>query len=176
MHVTAAASAANHAAQERFAERIASALGGVAGRTVGLLGLAFKAGTDDTRDSPALRLAEWLLANGAVVRAYDPAAGTNAAARLPGLEVAASAEAAVIGADVAVIATEWPEFRDLPWRAWVDGGAPRLIVDGRRLLDAPALRAAGYRVIQLGDGRAEPTARDTSALAAGQTGGRATIA
>ena len=175
MHVTAAASAANHAAQERFAERIASALGGVAGRTVGLLGLAFKAGTDDTRDSPALRLAEWLLANGANVRAYDPAAGTNAAARLPGLEVAASAEAAVIGADVAVIATEWPEFRDLPWGTWGGGGAPRLIVDGRRLLDAPALRAAGYRVIQLGDGRAEPTAPETSALAAGQTGGRATI-
>src|SRR4029078_2376023 len=144
MHVTAAASAANLAAQERFAERIASALGGVAGRTVGLLGLAFKAGTDDTRDSPALRLAEWLLGNGAVVRAYDPAAGTNAAARLPGLEVAASAEAAVIGADVAVIATEWPEFRDLPWGTWGGGGAPRLIVDGRRLLDAPALRAAGY--------------------------------
>lgn len=156
MHVTTAAAAANLAAQERFAERIASALGGPAGRTVGLLGLAFKAGTDDTRDSPALRLAGWLLERGATVRAYDPAAGPNAAARLPGLDVTDSAEAAVLGADIAVIGTEWPEFHDLPWTAWAGAGAPRLIVDGRRLLDAPALRAAGYRVIQLGDGRAEP--------------------
>ncbi len=156
MHVTTAAAAANMAAQERFAERIASALGGPAGRTVGLLGLAFKAGTDDTRDSPALRLAGWLLDHGATVRAYDPAAGPQAAARLAGLDVTDSAEAAVLGSDVAVIGTEWPEFRDLPWASWIDSGAPHLIIDGRRLLDASALRAAGYRVLVLGDGRAEP--------------------
>ena len=157
MYVTTAAAEANHAAQQRFAERIASALGGPAGRTVGLLGLAFKAGTDDTRDSPALRLAGWLLARGASVRAYDPAAGSKAAAQLPGLEVTDTAEAAVLGADIVVIGTEWPEFRDLPWAGWADTGAPHLVVDGRRLLDAPALRAAGYRVIQLGDGRSEPS-------------------
>jgi UDPglucose 6-dehydrogenase len=176
MYVTAAASAANLAAQERFAERIAGALGGAGGRKVALLGLAFKAGTDDTRDSPALRLAGWLLARGASVRAYDPAAAANAAARLPGLEIAESAEAAVRGADVVVIATEWPEFRDLPWATWAeaggDGGAPRLIVDGRRLLDAPALRAAGYRVIQLGDGRRDPTDAASASMAATTLAGR----
>ena len=158
MHVTTAASAANLAAQDRFAERIAAALGGAAGRTVGLLGLAFKAGTDDTRDSPAIRLAEWLLARGATVRAYDPAAGPQAAARVPG-----------------------PRRRRRPGARRDRGGRRRhrhrmarvprpavgrlgrtparrtSIIDGRRLLDAPALRAAGYRVIQLGDGRAEPT-------------------
>lgn len=153
MHVTTAASAANRAAQDRFAERIATMLGGAAGKTVGLLGLAFKAGTDDTRDSPALRLAEWLLARGATVRAYDPAAGSQAAARVPDLDVVDDPARAVIGADVVVVATEWPEFRDLPWAAWVRAGAPRLVIDGRRLLDASALRAAGYRVVQLGDGR-----------------------
>jgi UDPglucose 6-dehydrogenase len=168
MHVTAAASAANLAAQERFAERIAAALGGPGGHTVGLLGLAFKAGTDDTRDSPALRLAGWLLARGARVRAYDPAAaGAAVAAQLPGLEIVDSAEAAVLGADVAVIATEWPEFRELPWATWADAGGPRLIVDGRRLLDAAALRELGYRVIQLGDGRLVPS--DPAALAAATT-------
>ena len=157
MHVTTAAAAANLAAQERFAERIAAALGGLAGRTVGLLGLAFKAGTDDTRDSPALRLAGWLLARGATVRAYDPAAGRQGRrAGCPAWTSSDSAAAAVLGADVVVIGTEWPEFRDLPWADWAGAGAPRLIVDGRRLLDAAALRAAGYRVIQLGDGRAEP--------------------
>ena len=153
MFVTTAASAANLAAQDRFAQRVAAALGGASGRTVGLLGLAFKAGTDDTRDSPAVRLAEWLLAQGATVRAFDPAAGPQAAARVPGLEVVADPAQAVVGSDVVVIATEWPEFRDLPWAAWAHAGAPRLVIDGRRLLDAPSLRAAGYRVIQLGDGR-----------------------
>ena len=78
MHVTAAASAANLSAQDRFADRVAEAVGGLPGRTIGLLGLAFKAGTDDIRDSPAVRLAGRLLEAGAAVRAYDPAAGANA--------------------------------------------------------------------------------------------------
>jgi UDPglucose 6-dehydrogenase len=153
MHVTTAASAANLAAQDRFAERVAAAVGGARGRTLALLGLAFKAGTDDIRDSPAMHLAERLLADGATVRAYDPAAGANAAARLPGLEVVDMAETAIDGADAIIIATEWPEFRDLPWTAWAGRADRPLIIDGRRLLDADALRAAGLTVIQLGDGR-----------------------
>jgi len=154
MHVTAAASAANLAAQDRFAERVGAALDGVQGRTIGLLGLAFKAGTDDTRDSPAIRLAERLLADGATVRAYDPAAGPNAAARLPGLHVVDDPSLAVSGMDAVVIATEWPEFRDLPWTTWAQASVRPLIIDGRRLLDAASLRAVGYTVVQLGDGRA----------------------
>ena len=56
-----------------------------------------------------------------------------------------------------MIATEWPVFRDLPWLDWAAAGARPLIVDGRRLLDPAALRAAGYEVVQLGDGRTPPT-------------------
>ena len=153
MHVTSAASAANLAAQDRFAERVGSAVGGARGRTIGLLGLAFKAGTDDIRDSPAIRLAERLLEGGATIRAYDPAAGANAAARLPALDVVDDPTLAIDGVDAIVIATEWPEFHDLPWAAWVGRPARPLVIDGRRLLDADALRGAGYTVIQLGDGR-----------------------
>ena len=156
MHVTTAASAANLAAQDRFADRVAAAVGGARGRTIGLLGLAFKAGTDDIRDSPAVRLAERLIADGVLVRAYDPAAGANAAARVPVLEVVDDPALTVTGVDAVVIATEWPEFRDLPWAAWAASGTLPLIIDGRRLLDAAALRAAGYTVVQLGDGRAQP--------------------
>jgi len=164
MHVTTAASAANRAAQDRFADRVLAAIGGPRGRTIGLLGLAFKAGTDDIRDSPATRLASRLLDEGARVRAYDPAAGPNALARIPALELVDDPGAAFDGADAIVIATEWPEFRDLPWAAWVGRPARPLVIDGRRLLDAETLRGAGYVIIQLGDGRGRPGS-PTSALA-----------
>jgi UDPglucose 6-dehydrogenase len=153
MHVTTAASAANGAAQERFADRVVELAGGVSGRTVGMLGLAFKAGTDDIRDSPAIRLAERLIDRGATVKAYDPAAGPNAAAQVPGLRVMDDAASAVDGADVIVIATEWPEFRDLPWADWAAAPDRPLVVDGRRLLDAGSMRALGWPFVQLGDGR-----------------------
>ncbi len=115
MHVTSAAHQANLAHQELFAERIDGIVGGVAGRSVGLLGLAFKAGTDDIRSSPAVRLAEWLIAHGAAVHAYDPAAAGHASRLLPDLIIHETAIEALAGAEVAVIATEWPEFRDLDW-------------------------------------------------------------
>ncbi len=153
MHVTAAASAANLSAQDRFADRVAEAVGGLPGRTIGLLGLAFKAGTDDIRDSPAVRLAGRLLEAGATVRAYDPAASANAGRSLPDLEVCDDPDLVVRDADAVVIATEWPEFRDLPWERWRDEVARPIVIDGRRLLDAGALRSLGWTVIQLGDGR-----------------------
>src|SRR5258705_1594711 len=78
LHVTAAAHLANLAHQERFAERIESILGGVKGRRIGLLGLAFKAGTDDIRSSPAVRLATLLPEHGAGDHAYDPAGARHA--------------------------------------------------------------------------------------------------
>ena len=131
-------------------------MGGPSGRTIGLLGLAFKAGTDDIRDSPAIRLAERLLEAGARVRAFDPAAGPNAQTRLAALELVGDPGSVFDGADVIVIATEWPEFRDLPWSTWTGRPARPLVIDGRRLLDADALRRAGYAVIQLGDGRFRP--------------------
>lgn len=164
MHVTTAASAANLAAQDRFAERVDRAVGGAKGRTIALLGLAFKAGTDDIRDSPAIRLAERLIAEGATVRGYDPAAGPNAAAHVPALHVVDDPARAVDGADAIVIATEWPEFRDLPWAIWANGPDRPLVIDGRRLLDADALRAVGYSVVQLGDGRV-PSGSPSPALA-----------
>jgi UDPglucose 6-dehydrogenase len=154
MHVTTAAAAANHAQQARFARRIEERLGGLTGRTIGLLGLAYKADTDDVRESPALRLAAYLLAGGAVVRAYDPAAGTNAMREVPRLVVVPSARDVFAGADAVIVGTEWPEFRAVPFEEMRSSMTRPLVFDGRRLLDAPALRAAGYDVVVLGDGRA----------------------
>jgi UDPglucose 6-dehydrogenase len=158
MHVTRAASDANAAQRERFTDRIDAAVGGVRGRQIALLGLAFKAGTDDVRDSPALDVARELLARGASVRAYDPAAAENASRDLPDLEIAASAEAALDGADVAVIATEWPAFKTVDWAAARDRLRRPLVVDGRRLLDHEEMRALGYTYVTVGTDRNAPGA------------------
>lgn len=157
MHVTRAASDANVAQQRRFADRIDGALGGavggVRGRTVALLGLAFKAGTDDVRDSPALGVARELLSRGAHVRAFDPAAAVNAARELPELVIAETAEEALEDADVAVIATEWPVFRSIDWGAARDRLRRPLVVDGRRLLDPGVMASLGYRYLAVGTDR-----------------------
>jgi UDPglucose 6-dehydrogenase len=150
MHVTIAAADANGAQQERFANRIAALLGGLEGRTVALFGLAFKAGTDDVRDSPALEVARRLLAGGAIVRGHDPAAAENARRVVPELVVVSTPLEAARGADAIVIATEWPEYRTLEWAALRDEMSSPLIVDGRRLLDPHAVRGLGFRYEAVG--------------------------
>jgi UDPglucose 6-dehydrogenase len=153
MHVTNAASDANASQQRRFAERITALVGGLEGRTIALLGLAFKAGTDDVRDSPALGVARALLAGRARVRAYDPRANANAQRELPELEIASSVEDALRDADLVVIATEWPEFRSIDWTSLASRPTPPIVVDGRRLLDAETMRDVGLRYEAVGTGK-----------------------
>lgn len=149
MHVTSAASKANEDHQRRFALRVQKALPPDRQR-VAMLGLAFKAGTDDVRSSPALRVAELLMASGVEVVGYDPHAAGNARAALPGLHVAATAAEALQGASAAVIGTEWPEFRDLDWASVMPTMADPVVIDGRRLLDGPRMRALGFRYEAIG--------------------------
>jgi UDPglucose 6-dehydrogenase len=165
MDVTIAASTANAAQQSRFADRIAIILDGLPGRTVGLLGLAFKAGTDDIRDSPAVALAGRLLEGGATVQAHDPRAAANAHRALPQLTVVSSPEEAAAGADVLVVATEWPEYRDLDWAAIRARLRQPIVIDGRRLLDGQAVQAAGLRYEAVGRGRADEVSATPSAEA-----------
>ena len=124
-----------------------------------ILGLAFKAGTDDVRYSPALRVAEVLMATGVDVVGYDPHAGRNAALALPGLRIAPSAVECLTGASVAVVATEWPEIQGLDWAEIATVMAQPVVVDGRRLLDASEMRRLGYRYEAVG--ASAPTARPT---------------
>jgi UDPglucose 6-dehydrogenase len=149
MHVTSAASDANEASQRRFARRIFTALPTGCDR-VALLGLAFKAGTDDVRLSPAMRVAELLIGRGVTVTAYDPFAAQNASAELPSLHLVPSAEAAVENAGVVVIATEWPEFRELDWAALGERMCSRTIIDGRRLLDPARMADLGFHYEAVG--------------------------
>ena len=166
MDVTIAASTANASQQARFAERIETALGGATGRTIALLGLAFKADTDDVRDSPGLHLAARLIRDGAEVCAYDPQAGPNAARELPELAISSSAAEALRGADAAVIATEWPEFKTLDWAALRDLMRQPIVFDGRRLLDGPHLVRLGYLYKAVGSATtSEDRARGVAGLA-----------
>lgn len=126
----------------------------LAGARVAVLGLTFKAGTDDLRESPALRLAERLVARGAQVVAFDPVATDRAVAQLAAsgvhVEGAASAETAVQGVDAVVVGTEWPEFRQLDWAALAPTMRGSVIADGRRVVDIEAANAAGLTVVTLG--------------------------
>jgi UDPglucose 6-dehydrogenase len=159
MHLSGAISDANADHQRRFVRRIAEVVGGLAGKRIALLGLAFKADTDDVRSSPALRLAARLMAEGADVTAHDPAAGANARRILPDLIVVPTVEEALRDAVVAVIGTEWPVYRDLDWASLKPLMRHPLIVDGRRLLPQAELRSLGFVVERLGDG---VTTRDPS--------------
>ncbi|TWE13836.1 UDPglucose 6-dehydrogenase [Prauserella muralis] len=136
----AAAVDENIAQRDRIIARIAGAAGGdLAGARIGLLGLAFKAGTDDLRDSPALSVASVLCAHGAEITAYDPAVAGD----LPGMTVADNAYRVAKGADVVVVLTEWPEFRRLDWHylaALMRGDA---VVDTRNLLEPGVVLDAG---------------------------------
>ncbi|HEU5400647.1 MAG TPA: nucleotide sugar dehydrogenase, partial [Terriglobales bacterium] len=108
-----------------------SVLGSLRGTTIAVLGLAFKPGTDDLRDSPAIALLNLLKRAGASVRAYDPMV-----AKLPGdsAEVAASMETALRGADATVVATAWPEFAAGDWSALCRTMRQPILVDGRNAL------------------------------------------
>ena len=127
------------------------ALGSLEGKRVAILGLAFKPETDDVREARAAVVARALLEAGASVVGCDPQAAENFGV-LCDIEIAPSAEAALTGADCAILMTEWPEYAALPPAVFAERMARPLVLDGRRALDAKALRAVGveYRAIGLG--------------------------
>ncbi|SNS15021.1 UDP-glucose dehydrogenase family protein [Actinomadura mexicana] len=124
--------------------------GSFAGRTVGVLGAAFKPNSDDVRDSPALDVAASIRAQGARVTVYDPQAMRNARRAQPTLEYGESAMSAVQDAHAVLLLTEWAEFRDMDPATVAEAVAERNIVDGRNALDPELWRAAGWNYRALG--------------------------
>lgn len=118
--------------------------GSVKGKSVAVLGAAFKPNSDDVRDSPALDVAGRLHLSGANVRVYDPAANETAAAVWPTLTFAGSVLEACEGADLVIVATEWKEFREADPQAVGEVVAHRRVIDGRNCLDPDAWIAAGW--------------------------------
>lgn len=122
------------------------------GKRVGVLGLAFKAGTDDVRASQPIKIIHHLTERGFMVRAYDPVAGANAKRLLQSAkaEVVDSVQAAAKGADVLFIATEWDEFTKLDLAQLKELVSQPTMVDGRNLYDPDALKALGWRYVGIG--------------------------
>jgi UDPglucose 6-dehydrogenase len=150
-------------------ERLLGGTGALAGRRIGLFGLAFKANTDDVRESPALALAANLRAAGADVLTHDPRAEARARLADPLLAVAATPVEAARDADAVVVATEWAEYRSLDWGAVAAAMRGALVYDTRAVVDVEAARAAGLTVVRLGRPTAVEAPVDAAAYAGSST-------
>ena len=149
----------NELQPKRFIAKIHDALGGddLKGKTVGILGLAFKANTDDMREAKSLDVIADLLASGATVKAYDPIAMDNTKLEYPQITYGANAYEVATDADALVIVTEWNEFKNLNFER-ISGLMQRpLILDGRNLYDPERLRRLGFEYHSIGRMSAKPS-------------------
>ncbi|HKO68168.1 MAG TPA: UDP-glucose/GDP-mannose dehydrogenase family protein [Burkholderiaceae bacterium] len=156
VEILAAAMEVNQRQQHILAAKISRFFGGeLAGRTIALWGLAFKANTDDMREAPSLSVINALTSAGAKVHAYDPVAMTNARSIIEAnknVQFTDSAAAALHGADVLAVITEWLEFRSPDFEDLARKLKAKAVFDGRNLYDPSAVRAAGLQYIGIGRG------------------------
>jgi len=125
--------------------------GNLKGKKIALLGLAYKGGTDDVRDSPSLQIAEALLRKGAIVAAYDPAAINNAREALHDrIYYSTSLEKSLENSELAIIATDWNEFRMLKPDIFEKLMKKAIVIDTRRLLDTKAFKESKVRLVRIG--------------------------
>jgi UDPglucose 6-dehydrogenase len=135
---------------DRFLEKARRALWVLKGKQVGVLGLTFKAHTDDIRFAPSLEIVRRLLAEGASVRAHDPQAMEKTQAVFPTVNYCKDAYELAAGADAVLLLTEWPQFRELDWQR-IHGLMLRpLVLDGRNLLDPRKMRDLGFEYHSIG--------------------------
>jgi len=145
--------AVNDDRKMQMVERVERALGKLAGKRVGILGLAFKPNTDDMREAPSIPIVHGLIERGATVVAFDPVAREQAEKVLTGVEFADDAYAAAEGADALVIVTEWDEFRALDLDRIAAMLRGKVLVDLRNVYDRSEAEAAGLSYYGIGRGR-----------------------
>ncbi len=152
MPIVQAAREVNYRQRERVLEKLLGELKILKGRTIGLLGLAFKPHTDDLRDAPALDIARRLVDRGAKVRVHDPVALDRARREVGDLPIcfAESIEVLAMEADALVLVTDWPQYGDLPWRDLAGIMRTPLVLDGRNFLDRDPIERAGFRYLAMG--------------------------
>jgi UDPglucose 6-dehydrogenase len=132
--------------------------GGIAGRTVAVLGLSFKPNTDDIRESPALPIVQGLVDRGAAVRAFDPEAMDGCRPLFPTVTFCENPYAAAEGADALVIITEWNQFRKLELDRLCELLRRPLVVDLRNLYEPEKMAAAGFEYVSIGRPTVSPAA------------------
>lgn len=150
------AEAVNKRRVDLFLEKVRQAVWVIKDKQVGILGLAFKAKTDDIRFAPSLRVIQRLLAEGAQVRAYDQEAMDKTSAIFPQVDFCPDPHEVARDADALLILTEWPEFRQLDWKRVYDAMSRPLIVDGRNLLDPATMMELGFEYHSFGRPLEEP--------------------
>jgi len=143
----------NDRRKDAMADRVAAALGGLAGKRIAVLGLAFKPNTDDMRDAPSIPLVAGLLAGGAEVIAFDPVSMDQARPLMPDVTLVSDAETAARDADALVIVTEWDEFRALDLEAIAGAMRGKVLVDLRNVYDRAEAKKAGLAYFGVGRGR-----------------------
>jgi UDPglucose 6-dehydrogenase len=150
-----AAVRANTRQQDTIVQKVRAAVTGVPGGSlqgirIGLLGLTFKAGTDDLRDSPALVIAGELAAHGAILTAYDPCVPATGKRRFPQVHVVDDPYLVAKDAVAVVLLTEWPEFRELDWAQLAAVADRAVVIDTRNLLDGDVLGGTGFTHVGIG--------------------------
>ncbi len=149
MPIVEAAREINKRQRERVVEKLLGELKILKGRTIGLLGLAFKPNTDDLREAPAIDIARKLVERGCKVKVHDPVALNRFELEYPDLGVisCSSAEAVADDVDALVLVTEWQDYRELNWNDLAGRMRTPLVLDGRNALDRAALERMGFRYL-----------------------------
>ena len=135
---------------DRFLEKVHKALWVIRGKRVAVLGLAFKANTDDIRFAPALDVIRRLLEEGAQVQATDPQAISRTRAHFPNILYTEDPYVALKGVDAALVCTEWPVYRNIDWEKAGHQMGRRLVIDGRNLYDPRKMQALGFEYYSFG--------------------------
>jgi len=150
LNTIAGSNKTNAQAKQFPVKKLKKVLGDLKGKRIALLGLAFKANTDDMREASSVEIAEELKKAGAIISAYDPIAQENAKKAMPYIEYCDTPYKALIGADAMILVTEWPEFTSLDYRRIKKQMNRPLIIDARNFLDKKALTQAGFEYEGIG--------------------------
>lgn len=140
----------NQQAKARFVDKVVTSLGGVKGKTLAVLGLAFKPNTDDMRDAPSIKIIKKLQQKGAKIKAFDPAAMENAVRVLTNVTYCQNPKEAATGAEALLILTEWNEFKQLDLAEIKKVMNRPYIFDGRNVYDPSKAKQLGFTYISVG--------------------------
>ncbi|MBM4428914.1 MAG: UDP-glucose/GDP-mannose dehydrogenase family protein [Chloroflexi bacterium] len=142
----------NYEQRKRVIIRLREVLGSLRGKTIGVLGLAFKPNTDDMRDAPAVEVIHYLQHEGAQVRAYDPVAMDHARRMLSGVTFCDDPYTVAQGADALILATEWNEFKQLDMQRIASSMRQAVLFDARNIYEPEKMRALGFTHLSIGRG------------------------